>query len=72
MIAVPFQSGKLCKRLMVLTRKFCSSAGEETIGCPSSYVGALTKLTAGKFPKVAAFQKAHTDDSLDLYDRSWK
>jgi hypothetical protein len=48
MIAVLFQSGKLCKRLIVLTRKFCSSVGVESIGCPSRYVGALMKLTAGK------------------------
>ncbi len=45
------------ERLMVLTSHACSSSGSELPGCPSWYLSAFRKLTAGRLPASAAIQK---------------
>ena len=72
MTAVLFHSGSLCKRLIVLTRKFCSSSGSEYPGCPFWYLGAFMKLTAGTLPDCAAPQKSirYTGGLLGQFYRS--
>ena len=57
MTAVLLQVGRLSSWLIVLTRKACSSSGSELPGCPSWYLSAFRKLTAGRLPESAAIQK---------------
>ena len=52
------QNGESWRALIVFTRKVCSSSGFEYMACPSSYAGAFSRLTAGRFPAPRALKKS--------------
>src|SRR5260370_22018876 len=49
-------------RLMVFTRKICSSWGSEYSGWPCWYRAAFRKLTAARLPDSAAHQKSRSEE----------
>lgn len=58
MIAVSFQFFDCWIALTCLTMSCCSSIGSEYPACPSWYIEALTKLTAGRLSPATTLSKS--------------